>query len=197
MAEWWQIYYPTMRFRDFVFPHNPTTFKMEYDKRIVKHSYPDISGAEFEEMGMEPRTLSGSGVFFGEGAYYDFSQLSNYYYDGEPGILWHPYYGGFKVILTKITSNEEPLSNYVSYDFEFVEYNEISVYIPSSSSSSSSSNSNSSNNRYYSVVKGDNLWNISKKYYGKGSDWPKIADANKNLIKNPNLIYPGWNLLIP
>nr|DAI99398.1 MAG TPA: tail assembly protein [Caudoviricetes sp.] len=49
----------------------------------------------------------------------------------------------------------------------------------------------------YSVKKGDNLWNIAKKYYGKGSLWTKIYKANKSKIKNPNLIYPGQKFTIP
>jgi nucleoid-associated protein YgaU len=49
----------------------------------------------------------------------------------------------------------------------------------------------------YTVVKGDCLWNIAKKYYGKGSMYTKIYNANKDKIKNPNLIYVGQVLTIP
>ncbi|MEO0183586.1 MAG: LysM peptidoglycan-binding domain-containing protein, partial [candidate division WOR-3 bacterium] len=33
--------------------------------------------------------------------------------------------------------------------------------------------------------------------YADGKKWPLIYEANKDKIKNPNLIYPGWILLIP
>lgn len=49
----------------------------------------------------------------------------------------------------------------------------------------------------YTVKSGDCLWNIAKKYYGNGSQYTKIVNANKSKIKNPNLIYPGWVLVIP
>lgn len=49
----------------------------------------------------------------------------------------------------------------------------------------------------YTVVKGDCLWNIAKKFYGNGSQYTKIASANSDKIKNPNLIYPGQVLTIP
>lgn len=49
----------------------------------------------------------------------------------------------------------------------------------------------------YTVKQGDCLWNIAKKQYGNGADYNKIYNANKNLIKNPNLIYPGQKLVIP
>ncbi len=50
----------------------------------------------------------------------------------------------------------------------------------------------------YTVVSGDCLWNIAKKFYGSGSQYTKIYDANRGVIGgNPNLIYPGQVLTIP
>lgn len=52
----------------------------------------------------------------------------------------------------------------------------------------------------HKVVKGDCLWDIAKKYYGKGSLYPKIKEANKSkypsLAKN-NIIYTYMELIIP
>lgn len=52
-------------------------------------------------------------------------------------------------------------------------------------------------NKTYTVVRGDCLWNIAKKFYGNGGQYKKIFNANKDKIKNPNLIYPGQVLTIP
>ncbi len=50
----------------------------------------------------------------------------------------------------------------------------------------------------YTVVRGDCLWNIAKKFYGNGSKYTTIYNANKGVIGgNPNLIYPGQVLTIP
>lgn len=50
----------------------------------------------------------------------------------------------------------------------------------------------------YTVVKGDCLWNIAKKFYGSGSKYSVIYNANRSVIGgNPNLIYPGQVLAIP
>lgn len=51
----------------------------------------------------------------------------------------------------------------------------------------------------YTVVKGDHLWGIAKKkeHYGNGFAWPVIYQANRDQIKNPDLIYPNQNFKIP
>lgn len=57
---------------------------------------------------------------------------------------------------------------------------------------------NSSNSQTYTVVSGDCLWNIAKRFYGNGSQYTIIYDANRDVIGgNPNLIYPGQVLTIP
>lgn len=49
----------------------------------------------------------------------------------------------------------------------------------------------------YTVKRGDCLWNIAKRFYGNGSKYTTIYNANRDKIKNPNLIYPGQVLWIP
>ena len=51
----------------------------------------------------------------------------------------------------------------------------------------------------YEVVKGDCLWNIAKKkeHYGNGFAWPVIYKANRDQIKNPDLIYPAQVFKVP
>lgn len=50
----------------------------------------------------------------------------------------------------------------------------------------------------YTVVKGDCLWNIAKRFYGNGSKYSTIYNASRSVIGgNPNLIYPGQVLTIP
>jgi nucleoid-associated protein YgaU len=50
----------------------------------------------------------------------------------------------------------------------------------------------------YTVVRGDYLWKISKKpaIYGDPYQWMRIYSYNRDMIKNPDLIYPNWNLKI-
>jgi nucleoid-associated protein YgaU len=49
----------------------------------------------------------------------------------------------------------------------------------------------------YVVVKGDSLSKIAKREYGDANKWRTIYEANNDLIKDPDLIYPGQELTIP
>ena len=49
----------------------------------------------------------------------------------------------------------------------------------------------------YEIVSGDTLGAISKRYYGKASKYMKIFEANKDIISDPNKIYPGQKIRIP
>ena len=50
---------------------------------------------------------------------------------------------------------------------------------------------------YHTVVRGDTLSKIAKHYYGNAMKYPVIFEANKPMLKDPNLIYPGQVLRIP
>lgn len=50
---------------------------------------------------------------------------------------------------------------------------------------------------YYTIVSGDSLSKIAKRYYGNAMDYPKLFEANKEVIKDANLIYPGQKIRVP
>jgi len=50
---------------------------------------------------------------------------------------------------------------------------------------------------YYIIKSGDTLSAIAKQYYGKASAYPRIFEANREVIKDANLIYPGQKIRIP
>lgn len=49
----------------------------------------------------------------------------------------------------------------------------------------------------YEVKAGDTLSKIAKQEYGKANEWNRIFEANKDILKDPNKIYPGQKLKIP
>jgi len=50
---------------------------------------------------------------------------------------------------------------------------------------------------FYTIEKGDTLWAIASKYYDDGSKYTHIVDANIEVIKDADLIYPGQAIRIP
>lgn len=51
--------------------------------------------------------------------------------------------------------------------------------------------------QFHTVIKGDTLGKIAKKYYGNAMKYPLIFEANKPMLKDPDKIYPGQVLRIP
>ncbi len=51
--------------------------------------------------------------------------------------------------------------------------------------------------QFHTVVSGDTLGKIAKTYYGNAMKYPVIFEANKPMLKDPDLIYPGQVLRIP
>ena len=51
--------------------------------------------------------------------------------------------------------------------------------------------------KIYEVKPGDSLSKIAKREYGDGNAWKPIFEANKDILKDPNKIFPGQKLKIP
>lgn len=51
--------------------------------------------------------------------------------------------------------------------------------------------------RFYTIQKGDTLWKIAAAALGKGARYPEIFEANREVILDPDKIYPGQKIRIP
>lgn len=51
--------------------------------------------------------------------------------------------------------------------------------------------------RYYEIKRGDTLSAIAKQFLGDANAYPKIFEANREVIKDPNKIFPGQKIRIP
>ena len=54
-----------------------------------------------------------------------------------------------------------------------------------------------SKDAFYEIKSGDTLGKIAKQYYGKASQYMRIFEANREIISDPNKIYPGQKIRIP
>lgn len=69
--------------------------------------------------------------------------------------------------------------------------------VQSGSSSTAPNDGSAGTTRTYVVAPGDSLSKIAKQVYGNMKDWRRIYDANRDIIQNPDLIYPGQTLRLP
>ena len=117
--------------------------------------------------------------------------------------------------ITNFSYGEKDGTGDVYYSMDLLEYKPITIPVINENNSSNaqntsrptennnnSSNKNNANNtqKTHKVVKGDSLWAIAQKYYGDGSQYPKIKEANKEKytsLNNNNIIYSNWELVIP
>ncbi len=51
--------------------------------------------------------------------------------------------------------------------------------------------------RFYTIQKGDTLWKIAAEAYGNGARYTEIFEANREVILDPDKIYPGQKIRIP
>lgn len=103
------------------------------------------------------------------------------------------------------------LKQYKEYGVKQLPASSIKTTTSTSSITRPNTNAPSSNNKSssYTIKNGDCLWNIAKKFYGDGSKWTKIYNANKSAIEadakkhgkssssNGHWVWAGLKLTIP
>ena len=188
-----------MRFKDYVWPHNPRVYEIHYRKDIVSHRVP-FGYYSLQNMGRQHRVLRGEGEFVGQGAYREFQKLASLFYDKQPGTLVHPLWDTTTAYFVSLGVKQEPTRDYVSYTFEFWEcYNGYDSSIQSAPASEApeaaeegGSAAGESQAAYYTVVSGDCLWTIAA---AQGMSLQELVALNPQ-VKNPNLILPGDTIRI-
>lgn len=115
------------------------------------------------------------------------------------------------VYVSKYTAKASGPFGSLVYEIEFTESKDIVIKTSSSvvAPKISSTKRTTTKSSTHVVKSGDNCWNIALKYYGNGLEWPKIYQANKEIIErtakkygksssdNGWWIYPGIRLVIP
>lgn len=90
------------------------------------------------------------------------------------------------------------IKKYIPYGAKTVDVQLSGLAAARASSTATTTNTGSGAVKTYTVVRGDCLWNITKKFTGNGSRWRELYNINKSVIgSNPNLIYPNQVLTLP
>ena len=188
-----------MRYKDYIWPHNPATYSIAYERQVAVHKVP-FGRYCMQDLGMSCRVMRGQGEFSGKDAYEEFKKLATVFYSEGPGLLIHPLWQISNAYFTALKLEQEPLPDYVRYSFEFRErfdgYQEaLTASAPpdGSGGAGEAAPASASRENAYTVVSGDTLWGVAKRY---GVTLEKLLQANPG-IKNPNLIHPGDKVVIP
>lgn len=141
---------------------------------------------------------------------YEFSEkIQKWMYEGKPlRVIVTDSPTNMQCLIQQFDTVEQDGTRDLYFTLNLLEYRPIEVSNLNNSSSNSSSDNltrpseeiTNNTQKTHKVVKGDCLWDIAQKYYGKGSLYPKIKEANKSkypsLAKN-NIIYVNWELIVP
>lgn len=180
-----------MRYKDFVWPHNPRTYSISFERPTAVHKIP-YGRYCVQDLGLGCRVLRGEGEFVGEDAYEQFKALASLFYESGPGLLVHPVWQNAWVYFTELQLTQEPLKNYVRYRFAFQEaFAGVQTGLKQLQKDMTVARQQAI--RSHTVVKGDTLWAIAKRY---GLTLEDLLMANPT-IKNPNLITVGQKVVIP
>lgn len=181
-----------MRYKSYTWPHNPRVYSIDYQRKMAVHKTP-FGLFQLQDLGRTNRIMEGEGEFVGEGAYAQFGQLANVFYDGGPGLLIHPLWQAANAYFVSLRLEQEPRPDYVRYSFSFWEDDSWYTGLATRQTARGQSGENSAGETeggegvYHRVVKGDTLWALAGQY---GLSLAELIALNPQ-IKNPNLIRVG------
>lgn len=173
-----------MRFKDFIWPHNPRTFHVLWQRRVAVL---DAPGGRFhlQELGKTCRILRGEGEFCGPTAYEDFERLAQTFRQDGAGTLVHPIWHSDAMYFTRLELTQEPRQDHVAYAFEFTEARSILSGVLYRKEAASGE-------ALYRVKPGDTFWSIAAAH---GMDTETLLQMNPR-IANPNQLSAGQEVRV-
>lgn len=156
-----------LKFRSYVFPHNPKKLTVEYSKNL-KVFRPPLKTAVIQNLGDDFRVVKGVGEFYGDDAFVQFIKLSDEFGSPGTGILTLPGFDPFYAEFRSLSLNGEAGEGVIGYSFEFWEIQSQKVAVSGGLSS-------------WNAAEGENLWTISA---ATGVSVERLLALNP-FIKNP------------
>lgn len=221
---------PTGKGAKFTFPALPEKLKGGFSAKY--QSFDIISKGTIKiPKGTNPSTYSWEGEFFGKAKKKEPMVKQNAWREPSECVRvlteWMKNGTTLNLIITDTWINEDvtissftatPYGAYgnVNYNIELSVKSALQIFTTNEMNISTFTKKTTPRNtapaqKKYTVVKGDNLWAIARKFYGgTGSNWEKIYNANKDIIEKTankyrkgkgsdhgHWIYPGTEFVIP
>ena len=187
-----------MQYKGYVWPHNPRTYTIRYERKVAVHKIP-FGRYAMQDLGLTRRVMTGEGEFYGPGAYDEFKKLASVFYQSGPGALVHPVWQSAKAYFVELALAQEPRKDYVKYTFTFWEDFEgyrQSLTAQTAEKPAAGTGTTAppavSAGRYRTVAAGETLWAIAQTY---GLTLGGLMTLNPQ-IKNPNIIRPGQQVRV-
>lgn len=180
-----------MRYKDYVWPHNPRIYTIEYRREMAVQKIP-FGSYRLQELGHTRRVMRGEGEFVGEGAYGEFKKLASVFYLAGPGTLAHPVWQTAEAYFVELGLRQEPRADYVRYTFAFWEcpkdqgQRQARVQWQGTGAAEQET-TGTAEHAYHQVAAGETLWGIAQ---SQGMTTADLIALNPQ-IRNPNLIVPG------
>lgn len=185
-----------MQYKGYVWPHNPRTYTIRYERKVAVHKIP-FGRYAMQDLGLTRRVMTGEGEFYGPGAYDEFKKLATVFYQSGPGALIHPVWQSAKAYFVDLALAQEPRKDYVRYTFTFWEdfegYSQsLTAKTAVGTATTTTTTTAAASGQYHTVVQGETLWAIAQTY---GSTLGRLMVLNPQ-IKNPNVITPGQRVRV-
>lgn len=185
-----------MRFKTFVWPHNPRVYAIRFERKLALHKIP-FGRHLLQSLGQTCRVFRGEGEFVGAEAYDTFKRMATVFHEESPGPLIHPVWMSTRAWFVSLRLEEEPRPDYVRYSFEFWEVLDIPVQTGlterSTGSAAGAEGSGAGQTPvWHTVARGDTLWAIARRY----STTVAVIVALNPALRNPNLILPGQKVRV-
>lgn len=121
----------SMRYKDYVWPHNPRVYTIEYKRTMGARKVP-LRALPPPGSGAPPSGSCGArGNSWAKGPTGEFKKLATVFYAGGPGLLIHPVWQTSNAYFVELSLRQEPRADYVGYSFAFWEgYDGHSTGVP-------------------------------------------------------------------
>lgn len=180
-----------MRFKQFIWPHNPRVYSTLCQRNMAVNKIP-LGGYHLQNLGQTCRVFRGEGEFTGEGAYNTFKELEAVFREESAGILVHPVWLAVHAWFVSLKLEQEPRSDYVRYSFEFWEAQPGAGETLGEPQRLQTASAGVTEERWHTVGQGETLWLVARQY---GLSEEQILALNPT-VSNPNLVAAGQKVRV-